>query len=130
MSDLQFYQKEYYDEKIKNKFNKHWDSIKDHTEERFRIHEMNSFASLKWEREPQDFKEQLHEENETRYKMDMDARKNREQWAGDAQGYEKAWTKANEILPVLSESVARLFGAGCTIFLYGPCADGKTNVSR
>ncbi|KAG7094301.1 hypothetical protein E1B28_007902 [Marasmius oreades] len=115
--------------RVKGEFDAHWETIKGHVHSGCRVQEMNAFTARKWAKESEEFKNELREFLERKYAEELEAWKKREEWTLDASGYKMAWKKANKILPMISHSISKMFGAGCTILIYGPCGDGTTTVS-
>ncbi|KAG7086218.1 hypothetical protein E1B28_002184 [Marasmius oreades] len=87
VSELQFYQREYYAKRVKVEFDTHWETIKDRISSDCRVREMNAFTGRKWANEPEDFKKGLWEVLERNYVEEMEAWKKREDWTLDASGY-------------------------------------------
>ncbi|KAK1233912.1 hypothetical protein PQX77_002896 [Marasmius sp. AFHP31] len=123
------YQKLYYEERVKGSFESHWDTVKDHVGEDGRLAERNKYVGQKWHEESSDFREQVKDMVEGEFKAKMNAWENRKNWTESPASFEDASIQADDTLGSLADAVSKLHGAGCSIFLWGPRADGKISTT-
>ncbi|KAL0564332.1 hypothetical protein V5O48_017714 [Marasmius crinis-equi] len=128
LTERQFYQKEYYAHRLKPGFDEYWKSRSLHVEPTSQIAEINRYCDQRWAVESEEFKKELRTRMGQKYAKEMADYRARAQWNGDAMALAKLWAKAPNILSSIVLAISTIFGSGCTIFLYGPRADGAINV--
>ncbi|KAK1234298.1 hypothetical protein PQX77_002495 [Marasmius sp. AFHP31] len=122
------YQKLYYDSRIKGPFDNYWETVKEKVGEDGCLAERNKYVEQKWHEETEDVKQLVKEKVEQEYKVKTKAWQNRKNWSDDAVSLEEyifAWIRSDETLGPLADAVSKVHGAGCSIFLWGPRADGN-----
>ncbi|KAK1217134.1 hypothetical protein PQX77_020216 [Marasmius sp. AFHP31] len=106
---------------------------------------MNRLCEKEWQAESALYRELLKKELEEEYEEKLTAWKNCWEWDGDAASYVKSatipsvietapaepimWNKSAEVVALFLETLAKLFGAGCSIFLYGPDETGEIGIA-
>ncbi|KAL0576142.1 hypothetical protein V5O48_005833 [Marasmius crinis-equi] len=127
--ERQYYQKVYYPTRLKPGFDEYWKGrSKAAGDEKCRIKETNEYCDARWAKESEDFKAAMRKEMNENYAKEMKDHKDRMKWKDDAESYAKVWAKAPNLLPTIVLALAKVFGSGCSIFLYGPRADGEITV--
>ncbi|KAJ8088021.1 hypothetical protein PM082_013572 [Marasmius tenuissimus] len=128
--ERQFYMKQNYNDRFKTDFDSHWETLLKlgTVDPGDRIKEMNRYCEARWDEESEEFKDKLREDLDAQHKLELADHRDRGSWSGDAESYARMWRRANQILPSVVLSVAKLFGVGVSFLLWGPRADGKIHV--
>ncbi|KAG6905792.1 hypothetical protein DXG01_000682 [Tephrocybe rancida] len=128
---LKAYSKKYYQERLKEGFDATWDKVRDTMEPEARIKMTQVYTRDAWNKESQEFRDELSEEVELQYQQDLEAYRNSDSWQPrTAEEYAQAVADSHLMLLPMADAISQHLGLYVAIMMCGPMDDGKIGLRR